>query len=56
MDKVLSLLRSRRAWATVAGVLIVLLHQGLGVDEATATKIVALIGAWVIGDSINKTA
>ncbi len=56
MDKILSLLRSRRAWATVAGVLVVVLHQGLGIDEATATKVVALIGAWVIGDSIKDTA
>lgn len=56
MNKILALFKSRRAWATVAGVLIVLLHQGLGVDEATATKIVALIGAWVIGDSIHTTA
>lgn len=56
MDKIISLFKSRRVWAVVAGVLLVVLHQGLGVDEATATKIVALIGAWVIGDSLNKTA
>ncbi len=56
MSKLVSLVQSRRAWAIVAGILLVVLHQGLGVDEATANKIIALIGAWVIGDSLNKTA
>lgn len=56
MGKLTSLISSRRAWAVVAGILLVVLHQGLGVDEETATKIVALLGAWIIGDSIKNTA
>jgi hypothetical protein len=56
MDKVVALFKSRRAWAVVAGILLVILHQGLGIDEATATKIVVLIGSWVIGDSLHTTA
>lgn len=56
MDKITSLLQSRRAWAVAAGILLVVLHQGLGIDEDTATKIVALVAAWVLGDSIKNTA
>ncbi len=56
MGKITALFKSRRAWAVASGILLVVLHQGLGIDEATATKVVALIGAWVIGDSLKDTA
>ncbi len=56
MNKILSLFESRRFWAAVAGVAVVILSDTLGMSQEQATKIVALLGAWIVGDSLNKTA
>lgn len=55
ISKLPSLINSRRFQAVTFGILLVIFQEGLGLDEATATKIVALISAWVVGDSLNKT-
>ena len=55
MNKFTSLIRSRRAQATVSGILIVLFRDTLGLDAGTATTIVALLMSWVVGDSLKNT-
>ena len=53
-DKLQALLKSRRFWAAVTGVAVVLLPAGI--DPAVVEQIVFLIAAWIVGDSFNKTA
>ena len=54
--KMKSLLKSRRFWASLAGVIVVLTGGlGLALDPLVVEQVVLLIGAWVIGDSLTKT-
>jgi len=55
MDKLSTLFKSRRFWAALAG-LVVVLADPLGLDPATMEQTVWLIAAWVVGDSLTKTA
>ena len=55
MDKVKALLKSRRFWAAVGGVLIVTLQDVVGVPEDTAHTLVGIAVAWIVGDSIRIT-
>ena len=55
IDKLFGVLKSRRFWTSVGGVMIVLLHDVLGMDVETANGVVAMLIAWIVGDSINKT-
>lgn len=55
MDKVKTLLKSRRFWAAVGGVLVVTLQDVLGVPEDTAHTLVGVAVAWIVGDSIRLT-
>ena len=55
LDKFKALLRSRRFWVAVGGVLVVAANEGLGVPEATANSIVAVAVAWIVGDSLRVT-
>lgn len=55
MDKLLALFRSRRFWAAIAGVA-VLVAEPFGVSGEATTEIIMLVGAWIVGDSLNKTA
>ena len=55
IEKLRRLLQSRRFWAAVSGVALVLLTDACGLSEDDAGKIVALIGAWIVGDSLSKT-
>lgn len=50
-DKVFAKLNSRKLWATVAGAALTALGSELGMSEDTTTKIVALIGAYVLGQA-----
>lgn len=52
-DKLSALLKSRRFWAAVSGIVIAILPAGI--DPAVIEQVVFLIAAWVIGDSIKKT-
>jgi len=55
-DKILALFKSRRFWAAVSGVVVVLSGGlGLDIDPEVISQFVMLIAAWVIGDSIQKT-
>lgn len=46
-----SKLKSRKLWATVAGAAFAALGSSLGVPDAVVTKIVALIGVYIAGQS-----
>jgi hypothetical protein len=53
-----ALIKSRRFWATVASVVVVVgkdRFSALGIDEAMVTNIVIAIGAWVVGESFRSS-
>jgi len=54
-NKFRALLWSRRFQSAVVGIVVVLLHETLEIDEETARTIAGIIIGWVIGDSIMKT-
>lgn len=54
-DKIKSLVKSRRFWAAVGGVVVVCLQDTIGLDETTANSIVAVAVAWIVGDSLRVT-
>ena len=56
MDKVKALLKSRRFWTAIGGVVVVVAHETLGVDSETTNRIVALAVAWILGDSLRVTS
>lgn len=53
--KLSNLLKSRRFWTAVGGVVVLVLHETIGVDEATANGLVAVAIAWIVGDSLRPT-
>jgi len=57
MIKTQTLLASRRFWAAVAGLLVAIGNDGLGLNltQDTVDMAVMLISAWVVGDSLRKT-
>jgi hypothetical protein len=55
IDKLAKLFGSRRFYATIAGLLVVVLQDTLGLSEDTAMEIAAIVIAWILGDSITKT-
>jgi len=54
-DKLASLIRSRRFWLTVGGVLAVVFQDVLNIPEEEVMQVVGLLIAWVVGDSLRKT-
>lgn len=54
--KLEALFRSRRFYAAILAILVVVMreHIDLGADEAKA--VVAIISAWLLGDSLSKTS
>ena len=55
MNKLQSLIRSRRFWAALGGILTVAMQDILGLSETASLEIAGLIAAWIVGDSITKT-
>ena len=57
MDKLQSLLKSRRFWAAAAGLIIVLAKDQLGLNltEEQVVEVGTLISVWIFSDSIRKT-
>lgn len=55
LDKLLSLPDSRRFLAAIAGIVLLLFRERIGIDDATATKIIAVIVTWIFGDSMRET-
>ena len=52
-DKIKSLLKSRRFWAAVGGVIAVCLQDTVGLDETTTNSIVAVAVAWILDHPAN---
>jgi hypothetical protein len=55
VDKLKSLLKSRRFWTAMGTVLTVFLQDTLGIPETTAMSIVAVGVSWIVGDSLRVT-
>ena len=55
VDKMKSLLKSRRFWTAVGTVLAICLQDTLGIPETTAMSIVAVGISWIVGDSLRAT-
>ena len=55
VDKLKSLVKSRRFWTAVGTVVTVALQDVIGIPEETATSIVAVAIAWIVGDSLRTT-
>ena len=55
-DKLKSLLRSRRFYAALAGVIFVI-SDGLGLNLSpdAIENVVLFVVAWILGDSVTKT-
>ena len=55
IKKIKDLVKSRRFWAAVGGVIVVGLQDVLGLEPATANSIVAVVVSWIVGDSLRTT-
>jgi|TARA_R100001129_G_scaffold55164_1_gene37961 hypothetical protein len=55
VDKLKTLVKSRRFWVAVGGVVTVLLQDTIGIPEETASSVVAIGIAWIVGDSLRTT-
>tara|TARA_R110002167_G_scaffold210039_3_gene414198 strand:- start:306 stop:479 length:174 start_codon:yes stop_codon:yes gene_type:complete len=55
VDKMKSLLKSRRFWTAVGTLLTICLQDTLGIPETTAMSIVAVGVSWIVGDSLRET-
>jgi|TARA_R100001163_G_C5063566_1_gene200880 hypothetical protein len=55
VDKLKTLVKSRRFWVAVGGVVTVLLQDTIGIPEETANSVVAIGIAWIVGDSLRTT-
>ncbi len=55
IKKIKDLVKSRRFWAAVGGVVVVGLQDVLGLEPATANSIVAVVVSWIVGDSLRTT-
>lgn len=56
IEKLKALAGSRRFKAAVAAIMVVVLHEGIGLDESAANMIAGILVAWILGDSINPTS
>jgi hypothetical protein len=54
-EKLLALFSSRRFWARKMGIAVSLMQEKLGVTPEVATQIVAVLIAWIVGDSLKTT-
>ena len=50
-----SLIKSRRFWAAVASIAVVVLKDRLPIPEEQITNIVLAIGAWIVGESLRSS-
>lgn len=54
-DAIQSLIRSRRFWAAVASIAVIVLKDRLPIPEDQITNIVMAIGAWIVGESLRSS-
>lgn len=52
-DKVIYLLKSRKFWATVVAIAVLILGPRAGVDQAGLTKAVLAIVAYIMGTALE---
>lgn len=50
-DKLSSIFSSRRAWAAIASIIVIVIHPRLGIDLTQAIAIAGLASAWIVGES-----
>jgi hypothetical protein len=55
IDKIKVVVKSKRFWTAVGTVATVCLQDVLGIPPETATSIVAVAVAWIVGDSLRAT-
>lgn len=55
IEKLKSLLKSRRFWTAFASVLVVVMSDSFGIPEETANTIAAIGVSWIVGDSLRIT-
>lgn len=54
--KLQSMVRSRRFWVAMAGVVVVASQSmGLNLAPAVVNKLVLLAASWIVGDSLRET-
>jgi len=53
--KLLALFGSRRFWAAFSGLAVTLLQENFGLSPEAATQFVAVLIAWIVGDSLKTT-
>ena len=57
-EKVKSLIRSRRFWVGVAGMIVICADSLLGegtINPETVQTVTLLAAAWIVGDSLRET-
>jgi len=56
MIKINDLLKSRRFWLTVSGLIVVVANEGFGLNlsQEQVTLIVTMLASLVVGDSLRK--
>jgi len=54
-NKITALLKSRRFWIALAGVVAIVFNDQLGIPEEEVNKVAAIVIAWVLGDSYRQT-
>ena len=55
IEKLKSLLKSRRFWTAFASIVVVVLNDSFGIPEDTANTIAAIGVSWIVGDSLRST-
>ena len=50
-----SLIKSRRFWASVASIAVVVLKDKLPLTEDQITGLIMAIGAWIVGESLRSS-
>ena len=59
MEKLKALVRSRRFWVGVSGMLVICADTFLGqgtMNPETVQMVTLLVAAWIVGDSLRETA
>ena len=59
MEKVKALVRSRRFWIGVSGMLVICADTLVGegsINPDTVQAVTLLVAAWIVGDSLRETA
>ena len=59
MEKLRALVRSRRFWVGVSGMLVICADTLLGegtINPDTVQAVTLLVAAWIVGDSLRETA